>query len=870
MSLSPSFPSDSPEGILLKATRTILGACPKKAFSLRDACNTVLSILSSGSSGDNTAKKLNLFFVPLRMACEATQEALVDAGLDALHALVSFGHITEGMPYEPPTIPVGPRPKSVFTFLEKEKSTTAESIAAKRGLVLSAAPTTLVEAVLNAMCFNSLCASESVQLLCLRGFAALVDSPAAGVHGPILLHVINAVFNVLLQTRFSTVQCTANATLTQILSSVFERVESTPGAASSQGGTLTTSASTSSLQEASPCNVARGSADRRSSTTGGVVKTSSRPRGTSVMLRRTPPSATAPTTTDVAYRIASDVVEEILHNVLPQQNMDDDDDDEDDESAATTTTTNTDQPTEQQPHRHIVPAYVTDDKGHNLPPEFSSVEHYDCIVTFRALCKLSTVGVCTGVDNAAEESAYRTRSRVLSLNMIIHILSESGPALKAFTPFVDSVRTYVCECLLENTTSATYDMFRASCFIFHALILYFRSAMKHEIAIFFTNVFLPILESPNAPFQQKCVVIDVMHRVCGNPQIILDMFVNYDCDVNATNIFELMVFDIARVVQTSHVVPGWVTQMQEITMKVRGLQALVLILRSMVKWASAFAAQPSSSAAADHPRPLTPAATTPSVSPKHGDEMEVVVDGESNNNNNNNNSNGDRDNGADADEEADDEDDFCKDFRFKKESAKLFAYFKDRPKKALVEMQKARLVGETSEEVAFFLAHTQNLCKTAVGTLLSSSDEKTQTLLACYVECFEFAGMYIDEAIRLFMSKFKMVGEAQVVDRTMLHFAQKFYRDNKQSHPEHCPYANADTVYVLAFSIIMLNTDAHNPAIVVKDKMTKAQFVSTNRGIDDGRDIAQSLLEDIYDRITANEIKLENHQYVEENPNINT
>lgn len=34
-----------------------------------------------------------------------------------------------------------------------------------------------------------------------------------------------------------------------------------------------------------------------------------------------------------------------------------------------------------------------------------------------------------------------------------------------------------------------------------------------------------------------------------------------------------------------------------------------------------------------------------------------------------------------------------------------------------------------------------------------------------------------------------------------------------------------DIAFVLSFSLIMLNTDAHNPAILPKDKMTKEQFI---------------------------------------------
>ena len=40
-----------------------------------------------------------------------------------------------------------------------------------------------------------------------------------------------------------------------------------------------------------------------------------------------------------------------------------------------------------------------------------------------------------------------------------------------------------------------------------------------------------------------------------------------------------------------------------------------------------------------------------------------------------------------------------------------------------------------------------------------------------------------------------------------------------------CPdkFATADVAYLLAFALIMLHTDAHNPGI--KNKMTKDEFV---------------------------------------------
>lgn len=67
-------------------------------------------------------------------------------------------------------------------------------------------------------------------------------------------------------------------------------------------------------------------------------------------------------------------------------------------------------------------------------------------------------------------------------------------------------------------------------------------------------------------------------------------------------------------------------------------------------------------------------------------------------------------------------------------------------------------------------------------------------------------------------------------------------------------FKSADVAYVLSYSMIMLNTDAHNDQ--VKNKMTKEGFIKNNKGIDDGMDLPEEYLSAIYDRIVDNEIKM--------------
>lgn len=47
----------------------------------------------------------------------------------------------------------------------------------------------------------------------------------------------------------------------------------------------------------------------------------------------------------------------------------------------------------------------------------------------------------------------------------------------------------------------------------------------------------------------------------------------------------------------------------------------------------------------------------------------------------------------------------------------------------------------------------------------------------------------------------------------------------------------ADTVFILAFAIVMLNTDLHSPNIKPSLKMKQEDFINNLRGIDAGYDI---------------------------------
>lgn len=120
-------------------------------------------------------------------------------------------------------------------------------------------------------------------------------------------------------------------------------------------------------------------------------------------------------------------------------------------------------------------------------------------------------------------------------------------------------------------------------------------------------------------------------------------------------------------------------------------------------------------------------------------------------------------------------------------------------------------MGSSAEEVAAFLKDASDLNKTLIGDYLGEREEMSLKVMHAYVDSFDFQGMELDKAVRVFLQGFRLPGEAQKIDRIMEKFAERYWKCNPKA------FSSADTAYVLAYSVIMLNTDAHNP--MVKNKV---------------------------------------------------
>ncbi|KAG9456630.1 hypothetical protein H6P81_001138 [Aristolochia fimbriata] len=464
----------------------------------------------------------------------------------------------------------------------------------------------------------------------------------------------------------------------------------------------------------------------------------------------------------------------------------------------------------------------------------------DGLSLFKNLCKFS---MKFGTQENPEDNLL-LRGKVLSLELLRIVMENAGPIWRTNEKFLGAIQQYLCLSLLKNSALSAMSIFQLLCSIFENLLSRFRSELKSEIGIFFPMLILRVLENVLQPsFLQKMTVLNMLGKMCQDSQLMVDIFVNYDCDVDASNIFERIVNGLFKTALGA--TPGSTTTLsptQDLTFRLESVKCLVAIIKSMGTWMD---------------QQLRIADFYPSKSSESETSSDnfSAVNGEDG-------SSLDYDLQSEASSESSETSTLEQRRAYKMEFLKGVSLFNKKPSKGIEFLINAKKIGSSPEEVAQFLKNTSGLNEATIGDYLGEREEFPLKVMHAYVDSMKFEGMDFGEAIRFFLRGFRLPGEAQKIDRIMEKFAERYCKCNPNS------FTSADTAYVLAYSVIMLNTDAHNT--MVKEKMSKADFIRNNRGIDDGKDLPEEYLSTLYDQIVKNEIKMKDDSSALQNKQANS
>ena len=456
---------------------------------------------------------------------------------------------------------------------------------------------------------------------------------------------------------------------------------------------------------------------------------------------------------------------------------------------------------------------------------------HDCAGVFRTLSIIAKGGVDANSSSNNQSETNIARGKLLALDALRIACQNLSDAFVEHAIFTETIREYVLDAVVSNAISEKVqdpELYKIALGIFQTILCTqrFRQKLKSEIGVFFPRLFLDPLEfvaggAPNSPHAKRSVLLTTLSEtVARDAQTLVDLFVNFDCDLSQQNAFERLINLLVRVAQGVEVSSlSGADAARETVLKMEALGCLTTILKALGVWVE--------ENSGDFTNPSTPtvALEIKEKANEIDEQIEAITPTK-----------------VDASnlvQKKLDKSEF-------QEGVKLF---NKKPKKGVAHLKSIGKLGEgTPKEIAEFLRTAPNLDKTVVGDYLGEREDESLKVMRAYVDSMDFSGFGLDEAIRKFLEGFRLPGESQKIDRLMEKFAERYHAQNPTE------YRSADTAYVLAFSVIMLNTDAHNPG--VKNKMTKEGFLKNNRGIDDGQDLDQVKLGALYDRIVNNEIKL--------------
>ncbi|KAK0190769.1 hypothetical protein F5146DRAFT_1137595 [Armillaria mellea] len=782
----------------------------KRSAPLRESTQRALEMIRSEQGGDRPRE----IFEPLRLACETRTEKLMIASLDCISKLISYSFFAESIPpsahfMSPPGSP----------GLHPRQSTSQ----------VDANPSSLVDLV---------------------ALLSLVLSPTILVHHSALLKAVRTVYNIFLLSTDPVNQMVAQGGLTQMTHHVFTRCKI---------GTLRDSGNFASSSSQGSVS----SFSRRASFAGATLVNGGSERGSFAGPPESNSSASLP---------------------LQQPSINGDD-----ATPATNGNDNLEGGTSngvEGPHMDVLP-----EDEHHLHSEMTLNDLFikDAFLVFRALCKLTMKPLNT--ESERDLKSHAMRSKLLSLHLVLTVLNSHmalfvDPASIIYsntsndaTSFVQAINQYICLSLSRNAVSPVPQVFDLSVEIFWRVLSGMRTKLKKEIEVLLHEIFIPILEMRTSTLKQKAVILGLLSRLSQDPQALVEIYLNYDCDGEAAdNIYEAvsrfsteithfqtfscsLMNIISKICTTqstsshqkgteppspatqpaakSHSnvlgpslstsvasVPGSMDTatlgLSETQLRRQGLECLVTVLRSLVAWGTTSGkvadgenvdvssrSQPGENIRRDS---LTPDSSLDKLSAVNS-STEIF-----------------RQHTPDL---ADDPTKFESAKQKKTTLLEGIKKFNYKPKHGVQFLIETGFIpSKDPRDIASFLLNTDGLTKAMIGEYLGEGDQENIDIMHAFVDSLDFAGSLFVDALRLFLQKF----------RSLLATAQT-------------PFANADAAYVLSYSVIMLNTDAHNPQ--VKKRMTKAEFIKNNRGISDGNNLPDDFMSEIYDEIVSNEIRMQ-------------
>ncbi|KAI0131773.1 Sec7 domain-containing protein [Xylariales sp. AK1849] len=722
-------------------------------------------------------------------------------------------------------------------------------------------------------CFQGETTVVDVQRHIVQALLAAVLNDKIVVHGAGLLKAVRQVYNVFLLSRSTDTQQAAQGTLTQMVGMVFERVKTRLHMKEARLNLSKLKHSSSNVTFDAPESV--NGTGHESGATGDVDEEDGDEEDSASVQ-----AASESTPSEAANQ--GNAAKLTLKDLENRKSFDDSNLGD----GPTMVTQLKHKKTTRSVSEHTTGEGAQEEAAESLDAE-DEVYIRDAYLVFRSFCNLSTKNLPP--DQLYDLRGQPMRSKLISLHLIrtllnnhIHVFTSplctiTNAKTNESTNFLQAIKYYLCLSITRNGASSVDRVFEVCCEIFWLMLKFMRAPFKKEIEVFLNEIYLALLARRGAPLAQKLYFITILNRLCSDPRGLVETYLNYDCDRTVVNnIFQTIIEDLSKfatapVPVTSaqeqlyedkisnpnngsewqlkgmlpppltvvHIVPPNEPEPEvprEYVIKRTALDSLVDALRSLVNWSVIGRPEVSGGQSNGETRGSTDDIRE-SIDPSASDSASRL----------------DTPLPPSTPVAEDDPAQLEKEKARKTAMTKGIRLFNEKPKRGIkLLLQDGFIPSDSPEDIARFLLSHEQLDKTQIGEYLGEGEPKNIEIMHAFVDTMDFAKRRFVDALRQFLQSFRLPGEAQKIDRFMLKFANRYVTGNPNA------YANADTAYVLSYSVILLNTDLHSSKI--KKHMTREDFIKNNRGINDDADLPDDYLTAIYDEIATNEIVLKSER----------
>ncbi|KAL9961546.1 hypothetical protein ACROYT_G030504 [Oculina patagonica] len=457
----------------------------------------------------------------------------------------------------------------------------------------------------------------------------------------------------------------------------------------------------------------------------------------------------------------------------------------------------------------------------------------------------------------------------MGLSLLTVALESGSHHIGTFPSLMNFVKDELCKNLFWLIQCDFLGLFTMALRVCFLLFEGLRTHLKFQMEMFFKKLMdILALDLQSVHYEKRELILDAINQLFRVPNLVMELYLNYDCDVYSTNVFEELckllsknAFPAAGSLYSVHIL---------------ALDALLAVVQSIEEHCHSQLLNTVEKAIDENiPDKLQKKKTgdddsgtdencdSPPLSPPSpptsgfamAKKMTVGV------------SSGESEEGTAKPCDAEDNDKllhscvgllFSSNFPTADTLAKLrqtkkilqagTEQFNNKPKKGIEFLQEHGLLSSplNPEEMAKFLRENPRLDKKTIGDYIG--DKKNGRILEAFVRSFHFHDLRVDEALRSFLESFRLPGESPVIEHIMEFFSKQFY----DSNPE--PYANKDAVFTLCYAVIMLNVDQHNSNIKQQKPMTCEDFKRNLRRTNGNSDFKASMLEEVYHAIRNEEI----------------